>query len=152
MNSDFQLSGCDVFGRYVKIPTGYSKELHIYKVIQKLKSNYYCDVPLTYDSENNCHTHSELTDVLNVIHCGCDENKVVRVAMKDVKFISNPNHVPFYNTHKGKFIQLLDDINIDYTETSDGIELDHTALEGDGYLFIKFYDDNEFQEFIAYPG
>lgn len=35
----------DMFGMYVRIPTGYSREMHIYKVVSKFKTNSYCDVP-----------------------------------------------------------------------------------------------------------
>lgn len=31
----------------------------------------------------------KITDVLNVIHCGVDESKVIRVALKDCEIIEN---------------------------------------------------------------
>ena len=76
----------DMFGKYVKIQTGFSKDLHIYKVVSCYESNTYCDVPLL-----TCKTkeliHEEITTVLNVIHCGVDETKVLRVALKDCIFV-----------------------------------------------------------------
>lgn len=36
----------DMFGTYVKIPTGTSRYMHIYKVIGRIESNRYCDIPL----------------------------------------------------------------------------------------------------------
>ena len=50
-----------------------------------------------------------------------------------------------------KFINLLLMCNIDHRTSHDGIELGDTVLQGDGYLFIKFYKDGKFQEFIHYP-
>ena len=52
---------------------------------------------------------------------------------------------------KDKFIALLQSCNIEHEVSADGIALGSIALEGDGYLFIKFYEDGKFQEFIHYP-
>lgn len=83
----------DMFGMYVRIPTGYSREMHIYKVVSKFKTNSYCDVPIVYGSkpvphEKEYHDLSDLEDVLNVIHCGIDETEVVRVALKDCEIVT----------------------------------------------------------------
>lgn len=82
----------DMFGMYARIPTGYSKEMHVYKVVSKFKSNIYCDVPIVYNSKPVIHDKefsqlSDLEDVLNVIHCGIDETKVIRVALKDCEIV-----------------------------------------------------------------
>lgn len=84
----------EMFGKYVIIPTGYSKEPHIYKVVNSIYSNSYCDVPIVYNSEPTPHDKIETTEnpygletVLNVIHCGLDETKVIRVAFKDCKVV-----------------------------------------------------------------
>jgi hypothetical protein len=63
---------------------------------------------------------------------------------KDEKVISTP-------TDKERFTALLSACHIGYEITSDGIDVEDSALEGDGYLFIKFYEDGQFQEFIHYP-
>ena len=92
-NHSFVLTGQDLFGRYANIARGnkrygtVSQNYHIYKVIQRFKSNAYCDVPLTYQTEHNCYIHDEVVDVVNVIHCGIDESEVVRVALKDIELI-----------------------------------------------------------------
>lgn len=57
-------------------------------------SNCYCDVPLTYQTENNCHTHDNIVEVVNVIHCGIDENKVIRVARNDIELLPAPDVEP----------------------------------------------------------
>ena len=62
---------------------------------------------------------------------------------KDKKVISTP-------TDKERFIALLSACHIDHEITSDGIDVEDSALKGDGYLFIKFYEDGQFQEFIHY--
>ena len=79
--SEFVVNG-DMFGMYAKIPTGFSKEMHIYKIVSVFESNTYCDVPLfTIDTKET--THDKLVIVLNVIHCGINESEVIRVALKD---------------------------------------------------------------------
>ena len=77
----------DMFGQYAKIPTGYSEDLHIYKIITRFQSNSYCDVPIIGLRDSTL--HEEVTDVLNVIHCGVDESKVIRVALKDCRILGN---------------------------------------------------------------
>ena len=77
----------DMFGQYAKIPTGRSGDLHIYKIITRFHSNWYCDVPIIGLGDSTL--HEEVTGVLNVIHCGVDESKVIRVALKDCEIIEN---------------------------------------------------------------
>lgn len=94
-NHSFVLTGQDLFGRYANIAYGNKRygtvsgvqNYHIYKVIQRFRSNAYCDVPLTYQTEHNCYIHDEVVDVVNVIHCGIDESNVIRVALKDIELI-----------------------------------------------------------------
>lgn len=94
-NHSFVLTGQDLFGRYANIAYGNKRygtvsgvqDYHIYKVIKRFRSNAYCDVPLTYQTEHNCYIRDEVVDVVNVIHCGIDESEVVRVALKDIELI-----------------------------------------------------------------
>ena len=78
----------DYFGYYGMVRTGFSEQFHTYKVIGGLESNTYCDVPIVASSEPTI--HPEIIPCLNVIHCGIDESKVIRVAMKDVFFLKTP--------------------------------------------------------------
>jgi len=71
----------DLFGRYANIPTNHSGRKFIYKIVSLYKSNCYCDVPILYNSEPTL--HKDIVPVLNVICCGVDESKVIRVALKD---------------------------------------------------------------------
>ena len=91
MNTGFCMTGQDLFGRYARIAYGHAvsgkQNYHIYKCIQTFKSNCYCDTPLTYQTENNCYSHEDVTDVVNVIHCGIDESRVIRVALKDIELL-----------------------------------------------------------------
>lgn len=88
--SEFVING-DMFGMYAKIPTGFSKEMHIYKIVSVFESNTYCDVPLlTIDTKET--THDKLVIVLNVIHCGIDESEVIRVALKDCEVFKKEPH------------------------------------------------------------
>ena len=70
-----------MFGRYAHIQTDYSKSMHVYKIIGMIESNTYCDIPILVTSVPTI--HSKVVPVLNVIHCGIDESKVVRVALSD---------------------------------------------------------------------
>lgn len=96
--SEFVLSGQELFGRYARIAYGHAlggeQDYHIYKCIQSFRSNCYCDVPLTYQTENNCYKHENIVDVVNVIHCGIDENRVIRVALNDIELIPAPDVEP----------------------------------------------------------
>ena len=89
--AEFVLSGQELFGRYARIAYGHAldgkQDYHIYKCIRSFMSNCYCDVPLTYQTENNCHTHDNIVEVVNVIHCGIDENRVIRVARNDIELL-----------------------------------------------------------------
>lgn len=76
------------FGDYVVIEMhryGAPNEFYIHKVVGAYKSNTWIDAPLKYNSEPTIHDHMET--VLNVIQCGIDETKVIRVAEKYCKKI-----------------------------------------------------------------
>lgn len=96
--SEFVLSGQELFGRYARIAYGHAlggeQDYHIYKCIQSFRSNCYCDVPLTYQTENNCYNHDDIVDVVNVIHCGIDESRVIRVARNDIELLPAPDVEP----------------------------------------------------------
>ena len=96
--AEFVLSGQELFGRYARIAYGHAldgkQDYHIYKCIRSFMSNCYCDVPLTYQTENNCHTHDNIVEVVNVIHCGIDENRVIRVARNDIELLPAPDVEP----------------------------------------------------------
>ena len=96
--AEFVLSGQELFGRYARIAYGHAldgkQDYHIYKCIRSFMSNCYCDVPLTYQTENNCHTHDNIVEVVNVIHCGIDESKVIRVARNDIELLPAPDVEP----------------------------------------------------------
>lgn len=82
--ADFKIND-DMFGRYVRIQTDYSKALHIYKVVSLFASNTYCDIPILVSSKEV--RHEQVVPVLNVIHCGIDESKVIRVALDDCEIV-----------------------------------------------------------------
>ncbi|WP_164670934.1 hypothetical protein [Virgibacillus doumboii] len=76
------------FGDYVDIEMhryGVPNEMFIHKVVGALESNVWIDAPLKHDKEETLHDHME--PVLNVIQCGIDETKVIRVAQKYCKKI-----------------------------------------------------------------
>jgi hypothetical protein len=73
------------FGDYVKIEMfryHSPNEWYLFKVVGAIRSNTWIDTPLKWDSEQTIHDRMET--VLNVIQCGIDETKVIRVREKDV--------------------------------------------------------------------
>lgn len=75
----------DMFGRYCRISTGTSGDIHTYKIVSRIDSNGYCDVPLTPSSKEI--PHNKIVPVLLVIHCGIDESRVQRVALSDCEIV-----------------------------------------------------------------
>lgn len=75
----------DMFGRYCRIPTDFSKDMHIYKIVNMIESNAWMETPITCKSEMV--RHDTMEKILNVIHCGIDETNVIRVALKDVELV-----------------------------------------------------------------
>ena len=74
------------FGDYVEIEMnryGAKNEFYLHKVVGAFRSNSWIDAPLHWDSEPQ--THRSMETVLNVIQCGIDETKVIRVAEKYCK-------------------------------------------------------------------
>lgn len=86
---DFVLNNEDLFGYYCYIEQKCyigKNEQHIYKVIGRFRSNVYADVPV--DARNfQPYRHEEIVDVVNVIHCGVCEDKVLRYRFEDIKLI-----------------------------------------------------------------
>lgn len=89
MSKDGFIVNDDMFGTYVKIPTGASGDMHIYKVIGRIESNGYCDVPIMGKMKETL--HSKIVPILNVIHCGVSEDTVIRVALSDCEIVYPPN-------------------------------------------------------------
>lgn len=90
MSKDRFIVNGDMFGAYVKIPTGLSKDMYIYKVIGRIESNRYCDVPIMGGMKSSL--HSEIVPVLNVVHCGVSEDTVIRVALSDCEIVQPLNN------------------------------------------------------------
>lgn len=76
----------DMFGTYVKIPTGYSERKDLYKVISKSLSNAYCDVPLRFENPKVV-IHGVIVPILKVVHCGVNESKIIRVPLSECEII-----------------------------------------------------------------
>lgn len=80
----------DMFGKYCTIPTGCSRSEHIYKIVTRIESNTYCDIPL-YSGQTEETTHKDVVPVLLVIHCGIDESEVIRVPLAKCKICGEPD-------------------------------------------------------------
>ena len=86
---DFILNDEDLFGYYCNIEQkNYigDNDFHIYKVIGRLRSNYYADVPVDFNNRQP-YNHDEMEDIVNVIHCGVCEDKVERYRLKDIQLL-----------------------------------------------------------------
>lgn len=79
----------DMFGAYVKIPTGANRDMHVYKVIGRINSNGYSDVPIIEPAKSV--RHNEIVPVLNVVHCGVSEDTVIRVPLSECEIVKEPN-------------------------------------------------------------
>ena len=76
------------FGDYVEIEQhchDRENEWFQFKVIGQLNSNCWTDTPLSWNSEETL--HKKMEDVLNVICCGIDETKVIRVKKSDCRLL-----------------------------------------------------------------
>lgn len=76
------------FGDIVRIEQnryGADNEMYGHKVINKMKSNSYVDVPVVGCAENKL--HRETVDVISCICCGVSEEKVFKYRVCDVERI-----------------------------------------------------------------
>lgn len=98
--SEFTITGSDVFGKhcYIDQYRYHSKnERFIYKAIQSMRSNAWCEVPYKCGSREVLHNHME--DCVLVICCGVDETKVQRFRLADVEFVEEEAHEQTQHTH-----------------------------------------------------
>jgi len=79
----------DMFGKYVKIPHVLAEdgEKFIFKVVGRIQSNAYYNVPIGGIKSEYKIRGAEMIDVLHVIQCGIDETEVLTVALKDCEFV-----------------------------------------------------------------
>jgi len=74
------------FGDYCIIEQkrfGTKNEMYLHKVVGRLRSNSWVDVPVTGRTEEKC--HKEMEDVLACICCGVLETEVRKYRVKDCK-------------------------------------------------------------------
>ncbi len=74
------------FGDYVLIQQKrycVENEMYLHKVITKLRSNSYVDVPVQTPSTETI--HDDVVDVISCICCGIDETRVRKYRLCDVK-------------------------------------------------------------------
>ena len=88
--SEYNMPKLGLFGRRCKILHGYNREPFVYRIVNSgTRSNCWCEVPLTYQSERNLVHHDYYTEVLIVV---CDtlideRSSLIRVARKDVELM-----------------------------------------------------------------
>ena len=90
-NSEFKLTGSDVFGRYCRIEMKNfisPNDFFIHKCIRTYMGNRYRDVPLVAAKGEYVHTGGPI-DLVSVITCGIDETEVFAVPLESVEFIPN---------------------------------------------------------------
>lgn len=93
-NSEFRLTGSDVFGRYCRIEMKNfigPNDFFIHKCIKTYRGNRYRDVPLVTAKGEYVHTGG-LVNLVSVITCGIDETEVFAVPLESVEFIPNNEH------------------------------------------------------------
>lgn len=106
----------DMFGCMAYIKTYFSEAVHQYKVIGRIQSNNYCDVPIKYNTEP--YIHGELEDVLLVLHCGIaeDTKKIHRVALKDCERITHPAIQEIVERLEDAKVCIVDDYTEEYED------------------------------------
>ena len=106
----------DMFGCMAYIKTDFSEAVHQYKVIGRIQSNNYCDVPIKYNTEP--YIHGELEDVLLVLHCGIaeDTKKIHRVALKDCERITHPAIQEIVERLEDAKVCIVDDYTEEYED------------------------------------
>lgn len=89
---DYNMPNKGLFGRRCKILHGFNREPFVYRIVNSgIRSNGWCEVPLTYYSEREIVSHDDFEDVVIVV---CDtlideKSKLVRVALKDVELMND---------------------------------------------------------------
>ena len=76
------------FGDYVNIEQhryGVENEMYIHKVIGRLSSNAYVDVPVRKNATEVL--HDEIVDVVRCVCCGVSETEVLKYRVSDVQKI-----------------------------------------------------------------
>ena len=133
----------DMFGRFCRIPTDISGKMHVYKIVSRIESNGYCDVPLTSTSKQTL--HNQIVPVLLVIHCGVDESKVQRVALSDCEII------PAADVALVQEWISVDD-RLPEEKVNCIVHYKHAYCDNDDYwaIGICFYDGEKFQINSAY--
>ena len=79
-----------LFGKRCRIKTGYDERPFIYRIVASgIRSNAWCEVPITYQSEHNPVIHDTFEDILIVVAdiIISDESRLLSVALKDVEII-----------------------------------------------------------------
>lgn len=74
------------FGDYVHIEMkryGCPNEIYCHKVINRLKSNTWVDIPVQSPATEII--HSEIEDVISCITCGVEEIEVLKYRIKDIQ-------------------------------------------------------------------
>nr|DAW62066.1 MAG TPA: Protein of unknown function (DUF551) [Caudoviricetes sp.] len=148
MNAEqFKYVKQDIFGKYCMIPMYANGEKHMFKCIGAFQSNTYMDVPICPHHEmkqhhKECNSLDGLEWVVNVIHCGIDETKVIRVALKDIEIIDDKPKVgewiPFKLDEDGHFKNIP--YNGQIVLVSDGTSVWHDTFvnKGDGKFYFTF--------------
>lgn len=104
----------DMFGKYAIIPTNLNGDRHIYKIITLFESNVWCEVPIKYNSEPV--RHKEIKPVVNVIHCGIDETKVIRIALEDCEIVQPKTYFEFCCEDIENMAQAIDIMKVGWTK------------------------------------
>lgn len=80
------------FGDYVMIAQkryGVANEMYLHKVIGRLKSNSYVEVPVQTPSTETL--HNKIQEVVACICCGVSEREVRNYLLSDVTLVPAPN-------------------------------------------------------------
>lgn len=89
-DTPYNMPPLGLFGKRCRILTGYDKRPFVYRIVNsELRSNTWCEPPITYQSEKNPVRHDYSVNVLIVVldTLISENSRLIRVALKDVELM-----------------------------------------------------------------
>ena len=88
MSEQYNMPDLGLFGKRCIIPTGYSSRPFVYRILNSgVRSNTWCEVPLTVQSERTPKWHKDMEEVIYVVLDTLinEESRILKVALKDAE-------------------------------------------------------------------
>ena len=126
-----ELKPCLDFGDYVNIEQhryGSDNEIYLHKVVGRIKSNAWVDVPVKIPRVNSLH-YGELEDVVLCICCGVDGTEVFKYRISDVELVdTRPQNDGLWEEIESS-LEIYSDLTLDEIRKSKPIQRDIKAIQ-----------------------